>query len=249
MIVKNITQYNTSGRSLWFASAEEVHLWPFWLDNPPLPLPQLKPLLSQDELERANRFYFNRDRDRFTVGRALLRVIISQYIGTSPEAIQFSYEKEGKPRLPGPLEKGQLVFNLSHSHQMALVGLTANRQIGVDLEFIRPVEDLNSISENFFALQERTVLRSLPQPQKLEAFFRCWTRKEAYLKATGSGLSHPLDQFEVSLAPGEPARLLKVVGEPLEPERWTLFEPAVEPGYLAALAIEGSISALSIIKL
>jgi 4'-phosphopantetheinyl transferase len=132
------------------------------------------------------------------------------------------------------------VFNVSHSDELALFAVASDREVGIDVERVRPVTDPEQIADHFFSAPERTALRAVPPDRRLEAFFDCWTRKEAYVKARGDGLAHPLDQFAVSLGPGEPARFLPVAGYPTpEPSAWSLQALAPGNGYVAALAAEG----------
>ena len=217
----------------------EIHVWSVRLDPPPERVEQLTRLLSADERARADRFRFDRHRRQYTVGRGALRTLLAAYLGTRPERIPFQYGPRGKPFLAAPLAAGGLQFNLSNSDELALVGFVHGVEIGVDVEFLKPMPDLMEIAERFFSVPEREVLRALPQEVRKEAFFNCWTRKEAYLKAVGEGLAAPLDSFDVTLAPGEPPRMLALEGDTARAERWTFrhFHPADE--YIAALAIAG----------
>ena len=220
-------------------SRDDVHVWRASLKQPPERGRQLAQTLSCDEMMRAERFRFERDRRRFVVGRGVLRTILGRYLGVEPGQMQFRYDPRGKPHLAEAVGGCGLQFNLAHSHELALYAFTRDREIGVDLEYVRPMPDAEEIAARFFSTRENAVFRVLPKSQKLEAFYNCWTRKEAYLKAIGDGLARPLDQFDVSLAPGDPAMLLHVEGDPLETARWSLqaLTPAV--GYVAAVAVEG----------
>jgi len=217
----------------------EVHVWCATLDQPTSQFLRLAQTLSADEHVRADRYCFTRDRRHFIVGRALLRVILGGYLDVEPDRLRFGYSHHGKPSLAEGSGGGILCFNVSHSQGLALYAVARDRHVGVDLERTRPVDDLEQIAERFFSLREHAALRALPTQMKHEAFFNCWTRKEAYVKARGDGLSLPLDQFDVSLAPGEPARLLHNEREPQEVTRWSLQELTPAPGYIAALAVEG----------
>lgn len=188
---------------------------------------------------RAELFHFEQDRKRFIVGRGVLRTILALYLGTEPSRLQFCYGPHGKPYLADRLGDATLRFNLAHSHELALYAFTRGREIGVDLEYIRYMPGVEQIAARFFSTRENAVLHALPTSQKQEAFFNCWTLKEAYIKAIGNGLAQPLDKFDVSLAPGEPARLLSVEGAPEEASRWSLKALTPAPGYVAALAVEG----------
>lgn len=196
-------------------------------------------LLSPEEWGRARRFRFERDRRRFTVARGVLRTLLGQYLGIDSRSIEFSYASHGKPFLAGALSAQRLYFNVSHSGELALYAIAREREVGVDIELVHTIDDAQQIAERFFSLAENAALRALPAEVKEEAFFTCWTRKEAYIKALGEGLSLPLHEFDVSLTPGEPARFLGAVDRE-HALRWTLRELDPAPGYVAALVAEGS---------
>jgi 4'-phosphopantetheinyl transferase len=207
-------------------------------------LERLREALSADERERAARFRVPQVQARFTAGRAILRDILSRYLGRQPSALSFGYRKQGKPfLLPSPGQE-DLRFNLSHSHGLALYGVTRAREIGVDLEQIRLDREHEKLAKRFFSPEEAAALQALPPEQRVAAFFHCWTRKEAYLKARGEGLAIPLASFAVSLAPGERAALLSVADEPGETARWSLEALDPGPGFAAALAVEGEPAAV-----
>ncbi len=218
---------------------DEVHVWRAFLDLPASQVQSLQQTLVAEELRRAERYYFQKDREHFIVARGLLRAILGRYLRIEPSQLRFCYGPHGKPELAGQTGGEALRFNVSHSHGLALYALTRDRKIGVDLERIRPDLADEKIAERFFSPREVAVLRALPTNMQPEAFFACWTRKEAYLKARGEGLALCLDQFDVSLAPGEPAALLSTNGDPQEVSRWSLQELDPGPGYVAALAVEG----------
>jgi 4'-phosphopantetheinyl transferase len=215
---------------------EEVHLWQAALDD--RLAESVKHLLSADEISRADRFHFARDKNHFIAARGFLRTLLSVYLGISPDDLQFSYAEKGKPFLE-EIQQAGLNFNLAHSHGRAIYALSQGRAVGVDLEYVR--EDLagERIAERFFSPREVEVLKKLPAELRKEAFFNCWTRKEAYIKARGEGLSMSLDDFDVSLGPGEPAALLLNQTEPAEVTRWTMRSVPVPSGYVAALVVEG----------
>ena len=218
------------------AAAGEVHVWRARLDQDEATLLRLARLLSADERARARKFYFRRDRDHFVAARGALRTILGRYAATPPELLCFSYNEYGKPALSGG---GPLRFNASHSNGVALYAVTAGREVGVDLEFVRADFAGVEIAESFFSRREVSALRALPPGALTDAFFDCWTRKEAYIKARGEGLSHPLERFTVSLAPGEPAALLCTDDDPREAARWSLVRLPPGEGFRAALAVEG----------
>jgi 4'-phosphopantetheinyl transferase len=220
-------------------SSSDVHVWCAFIDQVAPNLSRLGQTLSADERARAERFHFERDRNRFIASQGILRLILGRYANVEPARIRFSHGLHGKPTLAASCGEGGLGFNSSHSRGLLLYAVTRDREIGVDVEYIRPLPDLQQIAAQFFSAGENAALRMLPADQRLKAFFDCWTRKEAYLKATGEGLSQPLDQFEVSLSPEEPARLIRVERDPQEAARWSLQALAPAPGYAAALAVEG----------
>jgi 4'-phosphopantetheinyl transferase len=211
----------------------EIHLWAIALDPPETRVRGLGELLSGDERARAERFHFDRHRRRFTVGRGALRELLGGYLDREPRGIELGYGEKGKPYLPG----GELRFNLSNSSELALVAVAAEIEVGVDLERLRPLPDALDIAERFFSLPERRVLAAVPEPGREEAFFRCWTRKEAYLKAVGDGLTVALDRFDVTLDAAGEARILALDGDPGRAARWTLVHLDPAPGYLGALAV------------
>ena len=228
--------WNRSPESLSL-TAEDVHVWIASLDRNPSELDSLRQILTPDERKRADRFRFEKRRDRFIVGRGALRTILGRYLDQRPNQLRFQYSRYGKPRLS--TKANMINFNLSHSRDLALYAVAQGREIGVDLEFIRTSVDALGIAKRFFSEREYSQLRALPQRCQLQAFFDCWTRKEAFIKAKGAGFSLPLRQFDVSLAPGEPAALLCTAWDPDEAARWSLKSLAPISGYAAALAVEG----------
>lgn len=216
----------------------EVHLYRIFFGRQKRYLRDFLRVLSDDEKIDAARFHFQTDRDRFIMSHGMLRKVLSQYLDVEPIRLTFSYGVYGKPALEGMPDGCSLCFNMSHSHDIALFALAWNSRIGVDVEYIRSIPDAEVIAKRFFAPQENIAFSAVPPDKKLEAFYNCWTRKEAFLKATGDGLSRRLDSFTVSLAPEKPALLLSVKGDPLETSRWHLsaFKPAHK--YVGAFAIE-----------
>jgi 4'-phosphopantetheinyl transferase len=221
-------------------SHAEVHVWHAVLDQPAARVQQLAQTLAADEQLRAGRFHFERDRLRFIVGRGLLRTILGRYLGEKPDELDFCCEPHGKPTLAKTIAGSgdTLQFNLSHSQGVALYAIACGRKVGVDIEHIRPIAEAEQIVDRFFSAQEQAVWRTLSVEQKQEAFFNAWTRKEAYLKANGNGLACPPDRVEVSLAPGEPARLLSLNGSRQATAGWEIRTLPV-PGYAAALVVRG----------
>jgi 4'-phosphopantetheinyl transferase len=209
---------------------DEVHVWRASLDRP---LSGLDALLSADERARADRFRFDRDRSRFVAARGLLRELLARYTGVAPARLTFRYGAFEKPFLDGP---GPW-FNVSHSGPLALFAVGARAELGIDVERFDPEFVAGRIPEHFFSAAEVRALRSLPVDEQARAFLTCWTRKEAFIKARGDGLSLALDSFDVTLEPGRPAALLRTAWSASEPAEWSvvdLSDPAGE--YAAALA-------------
>jgi 4'-phosphopantetheinyl transferase len=218
---------------------DEVHVWRATLGQTPSQNQCFHHNLAPDERARAERFYFERDREHFIVARGVLRAILGGYLTRAPESLSFCYSSHGKPALAGESDEDAIRFSVSHSHGVALYAFTRGQELGIDIEHIRSDLTVAEIVERFFSVREIAMLRTLPAEVQREAFFRCWTRKEAYIKARGERLSLPLDQFDVSLAPGEPAALLVTRPDPAEAPRWCLQELTPAPGYAAALAVAG----------
>jgi 4'-phosphopantetheinyl transferase len=215
----------------------EVHVWRVRLDVEEARRDALSRSLSAQERERAARFYFDRDRHRFQVARGVLRELVGRYLGVAPGRVELGVGLAGKPILR---ECGEgLRFNVSHSGGRALLAFARGRELGVDLEAEREIPEMASLAERFFSAAEAAAWRALPSEERPAAFFRAWTRKEAFLKATGEGLFRALDSFDVSLGPAEPARLLRVAGAPNEVERWHLLPIEVGDGFQATMAVEG----------
>lgn len=233
--------------SLWslppealFLGKEEVHVWRANLNLQTPCVHSLIQILSADERARAERFHFQKDRDRFIVARGLLRSILGRYLDMEPVHVKLEYGTYGKPALAGEPGGQGIRFNLSHSDGLALYAIANGREVGVDVERLRQEFAGAEIAKRFFSSREISMLLALPENLRVEAFFLCWTRKEAYIKARGEGLTLPLSDFDVSLIPGEPARLLYTSAGPQETSRWTLRQLDVfERDFVAALAVEG----------
>jgi 4'-phosphopantetheinyl transferase len=220
-------------------SRDEVHVWRAALDQNPPQVQSFLRNLAADEQARAGKFHFERDREHFIVARGLLRAILGGYLNRSPECLSLSYSSHGKPSPAGESGGDAIHFSVSHSQGVALYAFTRGREVGIDIEHIRLDLAVAEIAEQFFSQREVAKLRALPTEVQRQGFFNCWTRKEAYIKARGEGLSLPLDQFDVSLAPEEPAAILGTQWDPSEASRWSLQELTPGPGYVAALAVEG----------
>jgi 4'-phosphopantetheinyl transferase len=198
-------------------------------------LDRLKATLSEDEKDRAARFHFAADKDRFIAAHGSLREVLSRYLHCAPDQFSFITNTHWKPAL----HDQKLEFNLSHSGDFALIAIAQECKVGVDVERIRSGISSHVIAQQYFSKREFAELQSLPLEQREAAFFTCWTRKEAYIKAQGLGLSLPLESFDVSLSPEEPAILRATRPDPQEAARWTLFSLNVDPCYQAAAAVKG----------
>ncbi len=218
---------------------DSVHIWSVPLVFPDDHVADLAALLSVDERERAQRFRFDRHRRRFIAARSSLRLILGRYTGDDPRRLIFGLGPYGKPFLAENTNAPGLEFNVTHSGELALIAIALNRQVGVDVEQMQTLADAEMIAKQFFSSDEYASLMTLEDGQRQRGFFNCWTRKEAFIKAIGEGLTFPLDSFQVSLDDYEPAQLLWLKGVPDPAERWSLhaFEP--DEGYVAALACEG----------
>lgn len=226
---------------------DDVHVWRAPLNQPAASVSAFSRILAPDELDRAAKYHFQKDRDHFIVARAVLRLMLGRYLRKEPAQLRFRTNSYGKPALAADADSETLAaesealrFNLSHSCELALYAVARNREVGLDLEYVRRDFETVEIARRFFSPREVAALNALPENLQAEGFFRCWTRKEAYIKARGEGLSLPLDQFAVSLAPTDPAALLNVAGNPAEISRWSLREITPAPGYMSAIAVEGS---------
>lgn len=211
--------------------SQDVHVVLFRLDET---LPDAIELLDRDERERADRFVFERDRRRFITAHAWLRIVLGRCLDRPPDSLRFTAGPHGKPRL---IDAGvDLRFNLSHAAERALLGVTYGQEVGVDIERERAIE-VNDLARRFFAPSEWQVLQALDASEQIPAFFRCWTRKEAFIKALGDGLTCPLDGFEVSLAEDDSPQLLRsCTARPDALLHWRIVSLSVEPGYAAAIA-------------
>ena len=220
--------------------ADELHVWRIALEAPPERVGVLLATLSNDEQERAKRFYAQSHRERFIVARGALRAILARYLRIDPGAVRFQYGPRGKPYLASDAQPTDLCFNLSHAHALALCAVSRGRELGIDVEQARPERAAVGIATRFFSPREVAALRALPEHLWTAGFFACWTRKEAYIKARGDGFSLPLDQFDVTVAPAEPATLLATRHDPPDAARWSLLDLAPGPGYAGALAVKGT---------
>ena len=220
--------------------ARQVHLWRICLEQDVEILDRFRRILEPEELDRAGRFRFERLQRHFVAARGFLRYVLARYLEAEPETLRFSYNSYGKPSL---VHERSLQFNMSHSHEVALVAVTREAAVGVDVEHIRSDFASEEIATRFFSRLEVETFSSLRKEERVAAFFRCWARKEAYIKAIGKGLSQPLDGFDVTLAPSEPAALLRR-GED-DTVTWSMRDIDVGSDYASALAVEGVPSQIS----
>jgi len=214
-----------------------VACWRVDLVHPDSVVTALAAVLSDDERQRAARFVFPRDRRRFTVTRACLRVLLSEHSGVAPAALRIVYAPLGKPSLasasastPTPLH-----FNVSHSEDVALIAARSDAPLGVDVEAVRPLPDMMDIAARFFTAAETDTIAAAPPHQRALSFFLCWTRKEAFSKAHGDGLSFALDRYQVACRPGDPARILAIDGSAAAAAEWSMFDLEAPPGFVSAL--------------
>jgi len=226
-------RWNAAPNGLKLAEGD-VHVFCAPLDVPPERFEELLQPLSYDEWQRAGRFHRGRDRERFLAGRGALREILGMFLNVNPASFVFSYGEFGKPQIAAPVAAHSLQFDLAHSDSMVVYAI-AQHELGVDLERIRAMDETEQIASRFFTPRENSSLLALPEQQRLEAFFNCWTRKEAYLKAIGSGLNDGLDQIEVSLAPGQAAELRGVANAS---GQWSLHPLVPASEFVGALAIQ-----------
>jgi 4'-phosphopantetheinyl transferase len=207
------------------------------LDLPQSLLLDLEGLLSPDEHKRAERFAYDHLRRRYIAGRGQLRLLLGSYLQIAPAQVEFVYGPAGKPHLADPAAANRLAFNLAHSEDVALLAFTRGRRVGTDIEQKRDVFDLSLIASRYFSHLEQASLFALPRAEQVEAFYRIWTRKEAFLKAVGDGLWRPLDSFSVSLWRDE-AQLLELRDAAYTPAQWQFVHLEPAPGYCGALVWE-----------
>jgi len=210
------------------------------LDQPGPALAACRGVLDNDELARADRFRFPVKRNEFTLVRGALRLALAQLLDCDPEDIRFRYGPHAKPDLQFPRPPRPLHFNVSHSHGLALLAFADDRAVGVDIEKIRPRDNLEKLVNRFFSPTERRAFAALPPDQRTRAFFEGWVRKEAFIKARGEGVTLGLDRFDVSLTPSRPAALLATPFDPPEADRWSMTGIDPGPDHIAAAVVEGA---------
>lgn len=217
-----------------------IHLWHGSPRERRSLLPNLSALLSADEANRRARFHFEADRQNFAFARGMLRTLLAAYLNTDPREVPFRYSEHGKPSLAGCDPEKDLQFNLSHTQGAVLLAICRQRAIGVDVERVREDFSPQEIAARFFSPAEQLALMSLPEADRRQAFFRCWTRKEAFLKARGNGLSFPLERFDVSIGGGETEVRLTTRPDPAEAQCWQILQAPAPEGCVAAVAVASS---------
>ncbi len=222
--------------------AGEIHIWRVSLDQPAEVYGACFSTLTPDEGERARRFCFGLHRRQFVIARGALRSALSQYLDRPPSQLRFVYSAFGKPEVEGEEGWECLRFNLSHAEGVALIALTRGKDVGVDVEVVREEFPGMEIAEDFFSAREVETLRSLSEEARTAAFFLYWTRKEAYIKALGEGLSHPLRQFSVSLGNGESSVLAEPEGVAPQASQWTVKGLSVGERHAAAVAFRSPVT-------
>jgi 4'-phosphopantetheinyl transferase len=220
----------------------EIHVRAVWLRADQATVHACRSVLSRDEIDRANRFAFERLSRAYAIAHAGLRHLIAGYLQCPPENVEFTCGVRGKPELRGA---HRLRFNMAHSGALALYAFATDCEVGIDVEELRPMPDLESIASRFFSGGEASELLTIEPQARMEAFFRCWTRKEAYIKAVGEGLYMPLDQFRVTLCSSQPARFVHIGSDPAAAEKWRLHHLDPAPNYYGAVAYRGSLREVS----
>lgn len=228
--------FSPSGVARAWPERGVVHVWAVPLNPAPGVIAALVTLLSPEERERAQAYKFPALRERYTVARGQLRKLLGNYLQLDPARVEFDYTSRGKPGLMGA-GADQLHFNLAHSGELALIAVTHGLPVGVDVEWVRPMPDAESIAERFFSARELAALRTVPAASRDAAFFRLWTRKEAWLKATGDGIGESLAKIEVTFLPEETPRVLAIAGDAAAGEEWSLCPLNPAAGFVGALAI------------
>jgi 4'-phosphopantetheinyl transferase len=219
-----------------------IHIWHVPAYHAAADVSHMQAVLSTDEVARAHRFHFHAHRNAFIVNRARLRFLLAQYLACTPAAINFRYGEQGKPVLVDAENHG-LTFNLSHTDGLALVAITERRHVGIDVELVRPATEVLEIARQHFSPSEYEQLAALEPSRRLVAFYRCWTRKEALLKAIGEGLHRSLQGFEVTLLEDQPAAVVACAADPTLCRQWRLHALEAGDGYIAALCHDGDLPA------
>jgi 4'-phosphopantetheinyl transferase len=214
----------------------DVYIWHVDLDRPAREVISLRQVLSQDERERASRLRAPGLESRYIVCRATLRLVLARHLSRQPDTLRFDYSAAGKPEL-ADVAMHRVYFNVTHSRDEAKIALCEGNPVGIDLEYVRPDFATTEVAERFFSNAERAALRRVPEHEKAIAFFRCWTRKEAFVKVIGTGIGFPLNEFDVSIDADSPDALLSVRNDFGPARRWLVRDLPAEPDFAAALAV------------
>ena len=217
----------------------EAHVWTAWIPASRASVSALAGLLSADEQVRAARFIRSEDRDSYVVAHGILRRLLGGYLAAPPAGLSFFTRDFGKPALVPVAGRPSLAFNLAHSGDAILVAVTAGCEVGVDVEQIRPDLDMTALAQTHFSAPEVAALKAMPPEERTAGFFRCWTRKEAYLKARGDGLGFPLDKFSVAFGRETEPEILWASDDPMARDRWSVHDLSVGPGYAGAVVCAG----------
>lgn len=222
-------------------TADETHIWCLPTNLTSQQISQLTPLLAIDEQNRANKFYFDKHKNSFIASRGYLRLILAKYLNIQPQNVEFNYTSNGKPYLAESCQTNQLQFNVSHSQELVIYGISPQQLIGVDLEYLRPFPEAVNLAKRYFCPEEAQIIENLPLSQQSLAFFQAWTAKEAVLKAMGLGIVGGLDSVEVEVNPTQPAKLYTIDGDAEAAKDWSLVKLTPTVNYLATVAQPGKI--------
>lgn len=218
--------------------ADEIHIWIGELDQPVSEFHRFFQSISNDERVRAGRFHFQEKANRFIIRHGMLRMILGRYMGVKASELRFHHGRHGKPVLSEAFGQENIHFNLSHSEGVALFAFARDHEVGVDIEHIRDIPEMEQIIKRFFSAREQVFYRALPQDKRRDAFFHYWTSKEAFIKALGEGLSRSLEKIDVALVPGEENVLPMRTGKPCEESGWLIHPMRPAQEYAGALAIQ-----------
>lgn len=222
---------------------KEIHVWRINFNAQLKAQRFFHDLLNPDEKDRVSKFRFAKDKRKFNISRGVLRILVGEYLEMDPQKVTFRYEKYGKPQLQ---HETRMKFNVSHSGDMAIIGFVKDYDIGVDIEHVKNDFNVLDLAENFFSRHEIEMLRTIPPKEQPLAFYRCWTRKEAFIKAEGSGLSFPLHEFTVSMTKDNEAKLEHTDWNPDAKHQWSMFSFKPAQNYIAALAINDSATSFKV---
>lgn len=232
---KDIASWNANPAG---AGNEDVHVWLGKVPGDAVEISACARLLDGPERLRAERFVGMEARNEFVFGRALLRLLLGGVLRVDPTEVAIGYESRGKPRLISGSAEGDIRFNLAHSNSLVVIALAKGREVGVDVEWTGREMDWPLIAERVFSASELGGVLALPPEQQERAFFAGWTRKEAYLKATGEGLTDEISEIEFTFAPGKPAEVLRLPGADVETVSWEVHEIPLPEGFVGALVVE-----------